>query len=190
MREEPQYGITVDRPGGITPACAGRTAQRAHLMSYIRDHPRVCGKNSSEYIGCPAATGSPPRVREEHTFARIDTGRCGITPACAGRTWRAALRTPCPRDHPRVCGKNGCVCRGRCNLRGSPPRVREELLFSFAAFAVFGITPACAGRTVKKSPFYAFSFSSLFMNPFTFVTSSLKISTFVLLCCSVLSPIP
>ena len=89
-----------------------------------------------------------------------------------------------------MCGKN-FTDRVHCMWEtGSPPRVREEPDKMLPACIEAGITPACAGRTVKKSPFYAFSFSSLFMNPFTFVTSSLKISTFVLLCCSVLSPIP
>ena len=113
-----------------------------------------------------------------------------ITPACAGRTTARRRRGWSGRDHPRVCGKN--FFRGlktQINA-GSPPRVREELIYRIGNKFGVGITPACAGRTVKKSPFYAFSFSNLFMNPFTFVASSLRISTFVLLCSFFFSPIP
>ena len=114
----------------------------------------------------------------------------GITPACAGRTGVIAVSPLMIQDHPRVCGKNLQQITLTAGAAGSPPRVREERQYISRATSCVGITPACAGRTVKKSPFYAFSFSRRFINPFTFVASSLKISTFVLLRCSVLSPIP
>ena len=129
-------------------------------------------------------------MREERTcqLKKLRTHR--ITPACAGRTVVANIEGADNGDHPRVCGKNSVSGQLAITIRGSPPRVREERRRYPRKNTRSRITPACAGRTVKKSPFYAFSFSRRFINPFTFVASSLKISTFVLLRCSVLSPIP
>ena len=150
----------------------------------------MCGKNERKCRWRPGGRGSPPRVREERVRMPGDKSRSGITPACAGRTVVIQPQYLPFWDHPRVCGKNFLLYLSEQAVAGSPPRVREEHAVAPFTRTSYRITPACAGRTVKKSPFYAFSFSSLFMNPFTFVTSSLKISTFVLLCCSVLSPIP
>ena len=64
VRERPSLTI-LDMPGiGITPACAGKTTPTTALRSFIRDHPRVCGKDSSEVEPSLFSTGSPPRVRE------------------------------------------------------------------------------------------------------------------------------
>ena len=150
----------------------------------------MCGKNLRLMPTLISTTGSPPRVREEQKIKRKTSGPRRITPACAGRTLLKTSAAPQPRDHPRVCGKNHLSSLLQRNFKGSPPRVREELDIQSHVCYNDRITPACAGRTVKKSPFYAFSFSRRFINPFTFVASSLKISTFVLLRCSVLSPIP
>ena len=70
---------------------------------------------------------SPPRVRGKvircEELARV----VGITPACAGKSGRHNLHTPCSWDHPRVCG---------------------EKLISLSLFvAKSGITPACAGKS-------------------------------------------
>ena len=129
-------------------------------------------------------------MREEHVDDKRFDYDLRITPACAGRTLSNDVHRHCIWDHPRVCGKNRIRPKMCAMCLGSPPRVREELITLSTPYSSIRITPACAGRTVKKSPFYAFSFSRRFINPFTFVASSLKISTFVLLRCSVLSPIP
>ena len=150
----------------------------------------MCGKNQQYPCFPPQLPGSPPRVREE-LFARTgELNAAGITPACAGRT-RGVVSPYIPySDHPRVCGKNLAPFFCEFLFVGSPPRVREEQSHLYRDTKKIRITPACAGRTVKESPFYAFSFSNLFMNPFTFVASSLRISTFVLLCSFFFSPIP
>ena len=53
---------------GITPACAGKTAQETQSRSMYWDHPRMRGEDASVHwpSACPA----------------------GITPACAGKTVR------------------------------------------------------------------------------------------------------
>ena len=52
---------------GITPACAGKSADRDHHRRVDRDHPRVCGEKST----LADATGVNLR----------------ITPACAGKRY-------------------------------------------------------------------------------------------------------
>ena len=131
----------------ITPACAGKTVLFSSLNSCMRDHPRVCGKNSlTKTIDVPR-TGSPPRVREKPFLGRTHISEIGITPACAGKTiywWPSFLDR---RDHPRVCGKNTCACELPPACVGSPPRVREKLVFEDGAWSPDRITPACAGKT-------------------------------------------
>ena len=135
----------VDRPG-ITPACAGKTKRHPSTTIRIWDHPRVCGENLSKYKFLtdkkdhprvcgenvsaspftPVSKGSPPRVRGKH---RPDVRRGeidGITPACAGKTPRAASSPGPPWDHPRVCGENLPLHFTVSSKTGSPPRVRGK----------------------------------------------------------------
>ena len=90
-----------------------------------------------------------------------------ITPACAGKSGRHALRHVLDGDHPRVCGKSagtgsrsgaswdhprvcgekvGFVFQLACPL-GSPPHVREKDDLVKLINLIFGITPACAGKS-------------------------------------------
>ena len=80
-----------------------------------------------------------------------------ITPACAGKTNVPTLSAILPWDHPRVCGKNQTTkvyqpCKG-----GSPPRVREKLLRISLTDSAWGITPACAGKTLTIATGIPFS---------------------------------
>ena len=76
------------RKSGITPACAGKTSRFGNQGVLYEDHPRVCGKNRVVHTKRKYGSGSPPRVREKpNTFEGYPNGR-GITPACAGKTYR------------------------------------------------------------------------------------------------------
>ena len=72
-----------------------------------------------------------------------------ITPACAGRTSFSVFNCHACGDHPRVCGKNPTSLAALPLLMGSPPRVREERTVGKKIYPYLGITPACAGRTLK-----------------------------------------
>ena len=48
---------------GITPACAGKSPQRAHCSPVPWDHPRVCGEKCPPGKFFFMTVGSPPRVR-------------------------------------------------------------------------------------------------------------------------------
>ena len=85
-------------------------------------------------------------------FALCNALRCrGITPACAGKSWSNAL--PCSRreDHPRVCGEKFFAAYGAMPLSGSPPRMRGKEVGVSASVLVTRITPAYAGKRLKRS---------------------------------------
>ena len=48
-----------------------------------------------------------------------------------------------------MCGKNGDILARSMTALGSPPRVREKLDTVVITIAWLGITPACAGKTLK-----------------------------------------
>ena len=71
----------------------------------------------------------------------------GITPACAGKSFRAKLPILSIRDHPRVCGEKEARAWPKEQVWGSPPRMRGKDGVNDSAQAVTGITPACAGKS-------------------------------------------
>ena len=76
--------------------------------------------------------------------------RCGITPACAGKSVAITCRAWNPRDHPRVCGEK-FFCRSLAAVtRGSPPRVRGKVTLLYALADKERITPACAGKSTAE----------------------------------------
>ena len=128
VREERLNIQKFDNERRITPACAGRTKMETVQTISNEDHPRVCGKNLMPTQGMNVIIGSPPRVREELAFDCKVLKSNGITPACAGRTNGYDTKKQLTRDHPRVCGKNDSKSSLQSSKKGSPPRVREELV--------------------------------------------------------------
>ena len=74
-----------------------------------------------------------------------------ITPACAGKSAWLWVDVDFLGDHPRVCGEKDCVREAINQLTGSPPRVRGKEWFRDENLQQPGITPACAGKSVKKT---------------------------------------
>ena len=91
---------------GITPACAGKTEILNFQFVPWRDHPRVCGENSQAKVQKFLRKGSPPRVRGKLYLASVFIRHFGITPACAGKTFKEVGACAGKKDHPRVCGEN------------------------------------------------------------------------------------
>ena len=89
MREEHLQKRTERIRFRITPACAGRTDNVVSFSNHLQDHPRVCGKNQEKGVKCREIEGSPPRVREELLTSMLICTLSGITPACAGRTFKS-----------------------------------------------------------------------------------------------------
>ena len=135
----------------ITPACAGKSDIFATRSVHPRDHPRVCGEKRARQMADKVLVGSPPRVRGKVVNRGSYEIRDRITPACAGKRaahlpqWRAC------RDHPRVCGEKQLVAESPNTNLGSPPRVRGKARLKLWDMLKRGITPACAGKRLKRS---------------------------------------
>ena len=137
--------------GGITPAYAGKSTACFTASYPSQDHPRVCGEKGFRGPKIGEGQGSPPRMRGKGPPYLTTNVAKGITPAYAGKS---PARSSAPgrwRDHPRVCGEKQCR---RCNAAfqwGSPPRMRGKVSDSLPARCADGITPAYAGKRLKRS---------------------------------------
>ena len=69
----------------ITPAYAGKRADRKKPGAYAGDHPRVCGEKVILCCSCDAVQGSPPRMRGKVCVISVDVVNMRITPAYAGK---------------------------------------------------------------------------------------------------------
>ena len=72
---------------------------------------------------------------------------CRNTPACAGKTNRAAKECIMSKKHPRVCGENIRSCGIYSPFIETPPRVRGKPFSCQMELAEKRNTPACAGKT-------------------------------------------
>ena len=114
---------------GITPACAGN--------------------RTTPPIPAAARRGSPPRVRGTVVDATWEQVVGRITPACAGNSCALPKLPQMSRDHPRVCGEQGLALVMIQGKHGSPPRVRGTVHIPFPPHPGLGITPACAGNSLR-----------------------------------------
>ena len=135
----------------ITPADAGKTRYPRRRNRNRQDHPRGCGENFQPNHSCFKRNGSPPRMRGKLCFRGFRNASVGITPADAGKTSTRKLLCAGMQDHPRGCGENLLPCHRRGGHMGSPPRMRGKLARKIAGYARSRITPADAGKTLKRS---------------------------------------
>ena len=142
---------TPREPGGLTPACAGKTATTARVTPSRAAHPRVCGENRPAWPGAPTRTGSPPRVRGKQVTGNKSPETMRLTPACAGKTSGDNEMTRRIAAHPRVCGENEPTDWPVDSTSGSPPRVRGKRDSAQRRGGPRGLTPACAGKTARGS---------------------------------------
>ena len=128
-----KVGVTDIAPVSprITPACAGKST--------------ICGEWQQTF------GGSPPHVRgkDMDTLQTVHDAR--ITPACAGKRATICSSSTMKRDHPRMCGEKRYDLPGVACLVGSPPHVRGKVPALDAMVRHDRITPACAGKRLKRS---------------------------------------
>ena len=110
----------------------------------------MCGENQGVRLPSAHRQGSPPRVRGKHVAHVAIHDVPGITPACAGKTSVREVVIRQFRDHPRVCGENFEGAEHDAACEGSPPRVRGKPARHCVEAIPRGITPACAGKTIKR----------------------------------------
>ena len=90
---------------GITPAYAGKSSPGLSDMHANGDHPRMCGEKARTLIVEDEPQGSPPHVRGKAPQGSGSSRARGITPACAGKRTRHAVKRHRSGDHPRMCGE-------------------------------------------------------------------------------------
>ena len=93
--------------------------------------------------------GSPPLARGKAAYNNFFRSPKGITPACAGKSVEIAFIYPVRRDHPRLRGEKFVIETAEFLLYGSPPLARGKVLRPEFLPLKAGITPACAGKSVR-----------------------------------------
>ena len=136
---------------GITPAYAGKRTLFCLAGRRNRDHPRVCGEKCSDHIDKGMIEGSPPRMRGKGQNRRTRCRAARITPAYAGKRRLSYRQCRTDRDHPRVCGEKWVIVLALILAAGSPPRMRGKGPNKLSALFNQGITPAYAGKRLKRS---------------------------------------
>ena len=150
----------------------GKAVDGAGQSEGGEDHPRVCGEKPPSCPEMSTNEGSPPRMRGKDVLHCNCLSEFGITPAYAGKSdatdWTTMCRSGSPPrvrgkvllsvhfwfwygDHPRVCGEKVITHWEQSNRAGSPPRVRGKVQMVFVGLARSRITPACAGKRLKRS---------------------------------------
>ena len=111
----------------------------------------MCGEKPLGLAPAGWPSGSPPHVRGKGCDACTRSVYDGITPACAGKRALRVLLRLFRGDHPRMCGEK-IQRKTRWNRQiGSPPHVRGKDFIPCRCPVSTGITPACAGKRLKRS---------------------------------------
>ena len=135
----------------ITPAYAGKSRTAPIPACWAPDHPRVCGEKRPASVSFRSFSGSPPHMRgkDKDFFSSMKWYR--ITPAHAGKSLITAGSHTLEGDHPRTCGEKNQKDPKKLKTRGSPPHMRGKDVLCFCQCAGHGITPAHAGKRLKRS---------------------------------------
>ena len=149
VRGKERRQLTMAAGERITPACAGKRQVLGSQHTLSQDHPRMCGEKERRVAGMDIDEGSPPHVRGKDTKAEDICTRVRITPACAGKSLLKGVNEHEKKDHPRMCGEKQCDQRDHARNGGSPPHVRGKDPGQLDHLASRGITPACAGKSIR-----------------------------------------
>ena len=136
---------------GITPAWAGKSFRVFLCIGFTGDHPRVGGEKRHCGLHFHQWRGSPPRGRGKVDLVVVEHRLSGITPAWAGKRQFRLVGVRCPGDHPRVGGEKSISIRFAQDAAGSPPRGRGKAAMNQSTMNNQGITPAWAGKRLKRS---------------------------------------
>ena len=143
------------RPGEIrariTPAWAGKSWPLRDIHNLVWDHPRVGGEKFVRYGYKFPVGGSPPRGRGKVPETYRYVAGYGITPAWAGKSLGICACFPLVQDHPRVGGEKFAFLVFAPDVLGSPPRGRGKVYDKDAVAVERRITPAWAGKRLKRS---------------------------------------
>ena len=135
----------------ITPAWAGKSACAVICVVVVWDHPRVGGEKQRMPRRTDKQMGSPPRGRGKAMSVWSVSKFSRITPAWAGKSAGGVLVLGAGRDHPRVGGEKIFSAKPLPACLGSPPRGRGKGIERQCAEEYGRITPAWAGKRLKRS---------------------------------------
>ena len=110
----------------LIPTHAGKTVTTRQLASPTRAHPRSRGENDAPPNVSMVAVGSSPLTRGKPSSSRTGSGRCGLIPAHAGKTFYVRTHT---------------------YTMGSSPLTRGKLILKAVRKQLAGLIPAHAGKT-------------------------------------------
>ena len=129
----------------------GKPGKILKSIPFPRITPADAGKTYTATSYGIYNSGSPPRMRGKPVIIYAIKIQVRITPADAGKTVSIAAMIALAWDHPRGCGENTRQREQPQQLLGSPPRMRGKLSKSSKTAPSRGITPADAGKTLKRS---------------------------------------
>ena len=136
---------------GITPAWAGKRRQAHQQCADHQDHPRMGGEKQYGCFLQHRLQGSPPHGRGKVPIWHRSSSRSRITPAWAGKSPGVLHGEGLDWDHPRMGGEKA-VCRQIEKwCVGSPPHGRGKAPILTRMRRRSGITPAWAGKRLKRS---------------------------------------
>ena len=150
-RGKVRAGVRPTAAAGITPALAGKRVGVAVSFQRFKDHPRVGGEKPAVPACCLKFPGSPPRWRGKASRPGLLFEIPRITPALAGKSGSLCPQDRSRGDHPRVGGEKQCAFHFFGVLGGSPPRWRGKDRRFLGAERPRRITPALAGKRLKRS---------------------------------------
>ena len=131
MRGKEQRRKRNENDMGITPAHAGKSSSVCVELSRSWDHPRTCGEKAWVGESKNNETGSPPHMR-----GKVTTPKYPVMD---------------DRDHPRTCGEKQFLLSSPLFAVGSPPHMRGKVSLMGVTDIAPGITPAHAGKRLKRS---------------------------------------
>ena len=129
----------------------GKVLAISFLSALSRITPAHAGKSMDGVKKGNLALGSPPHMRGKVGWHSVVAHQNGITPAHAGKSTRTQKEQNRARDHPRTCGEKRFNRDQTILTTGSPPHMRGKVHFVHLPFCDSRITPAHAGKRLKRS---------------------------------------
>ena len=116
VRGQPTRANGSTRTPRIIPARAGPTPASRWSWRKPADHPRSCGANLRLTGNRSTLDGSSPLVRGQLHETYVILAETRIIPARAGPTPLMRPASMRSTDHPRSCGANSLILRGKSGL--------------------------------------------------------------------------
>ena len=121
------------------------------LLGEVGAHPRSRGENVTQLAPGELSNGSSPLTRGKRRRGCSRTGRRGLIPAHAGKTWVCRATAWLRVAHPRSRGENAPPFPPLLRDGGSSPLTRGKQLRAGMERAGHGLIPAHAGKTAHTA---------------------------------------